>query len=105
MQNGEMDFHYLLPFYFKKGPNAAQAAKRQVLFIKMVPYKWFPTFKSGHFNLKDLDNLGRPAVVDDDQQETLKLIHINDMGHHRSTPHVNVVRHLKAFGHSNRYHV
>ena len=60
-------------FYFRKGKNAAQAAKkvRDVYGEEALKDRhcrnWFDKFSSGDFSVKDEQRLGRPNEVDDDQ--------------------------------------
>ena len=60
-------------FYFRKGKNAAQAAKKlrdvygeQALKDRQCR-NWFDNFRSGNFSLKDEPRSGRPNKVDDGQ--------------------------------------
>ena len=60
-------------FYFRKGKNTAQAAKkiRDVYDEEALKDRqcrnWFDIFRSGDFSLKDEQRSGRPNEVDDDQ--------------------------------------
>ena len=60
-------------FYFRKGKNAAQAAKklRDVHGKEALKDRqcrnWFDKFRSGDFLLKDEQRSGRPNNVHDDQ--------------------------------------
>ena len=60
-------------FYFRKGENAAQVAKklRNVYGEEALKDRqcrnWFDKFRSGDFSLKEDPRSGRPNEVDDDQ--------------------------------------
>ena len=60
-------------FYFSKGKNAAQAAKklRDVYSEEALKDRqcrnWFDKFRSGDLSLEDEQRSGRPNEVDDDQ--------------------------------------
>ena len=65
-------FRHILLFYFRKGKNAAQAAKklcdvyREETLKDRQCQKWFHKFRSRDFSLKDEQRSGRPNEVDDD---------------------------------------
>ena len=67
------DFRHILLFYFRRGKNAAQAAKklrdvyREEALEDGQCRNWFHKFRSGDFSLKDEQRPGRPNEVDDDQ--------------------------------------
>ena len=66
-------FRHILLFYFRKGKNAAQAAKnlRDVYGEEALKNKqcrnWFDKFCSGDFSFKDEQCSGQPNEVDEDQ--------------------------------------
>ena len=66
-------FRHILLFYFLKGKNAAQAAKKSHYVYGEEALKdrqcqnWFDKFRSGDFSLKDKQHSGRPNEVNDDQ--------------------------------------
>ena len=70
-------FRHILLFYFRKGKNAAQAAKklRDVYGEEALKDRqcrnWFDKFRSGDFSLKDEKRSDRPNEVDDDQVKTI----------------------------------
>ena len=71
-------------FYFCKGKNAAQAAKklRDVYGEEALKdrqcWNWFDKFRSGEFLLKDEQRSSRPNEVDDDQTKAIKNTKINN---------------------------
>ncbi|EFN64998.1 Histone-lysine N-methyltransferase SETMAR, partial [Camponotus floridanus] len=66
-------FRNILLFYFRKGKNAAQAAKklRDVYGEETLKERqcrnWFDKFRSEDFSLKDEQRSGRPMNADDEQ--------------------------------------
>ena len=78
----------ILLFYFRKGKNAAQAAKklRDVYGEETLKDRqcqnWFDKFRSGYFPLKDEQRSGRPnkfddqikAIIESDGHVTVRLI-------------------------------
>ena len=68
-----MNFRHILLFYFRKGKNAAQAAKelRDVYCEEALKDRHcrncFDKFRSRDFSLKDEQRSGRPNEVDEDQ--------------------------------------
>ena len=71
------NFHHIFLFHFRKGKNAAQAAKKlhdvyggEALKDKQCR-NWFDKFRSGNLSLKDEQRSGRPNEVDDDQIKTI----------------------------------
>ena len=66
-------FHHILLFYFRKGKNVAQAAKklRDVYDEEVLEDRhcrnWFDEFCYGDFSLKDEQRSARPNEVHDDQ--------------------------------------
>ena len=70
-------FRHILPFYFHKGKNVAQAAKKLRDMYGEEALKdrqcrnCFDKFRSGDFSLKDEQRSGRPNEVDDDQIQAI----------------------------------
>jgi len=70
-------FRHILFYYFRKGKNAEQVAKklRDVYGDEALKGRqcqnWFRKFRSGDFSLKDEPRSGRPNEVDDDQIKAL----------------------------------
>ena len=66
-------FRHILLFYFRKGKNTAQAAKKlrdvdgEETLKERQCRNWFDKFRSGDFSLKNEPRSGRPNEVDDDQ--------------------------------------
>ena len=66
-------FRHIVFFYFRKGKNVAQVAKKlrdvhSKEALKDRQYRnWFYKFSSGQFSLKDEERSGRPNEIDDDQ--------------------------------------
>ena len=66
-------FRNILLFYFHKGKNAVQAAKKlHDMYSEKVSKdrqcrNWFDKFRSRDFSLKDEQRSGQPNEVDDDQ--------------------------------------
>ena len=100
-------FRHILLFYFRKGKNAAQAAKklRDVYGEKALKERpcrnWFNKFRSGDFSLKDEKRSGRPNEFDDDQIQA-----IIESDHHVTVqlieeminiPKSTIDRHIKNF--------
>ncbi|EFN69608.1 hypothetical protein EAG_10774, partial [Camponotus floridanus] len=59
MSEEKEEIRYILKFYFKKGKNATQAAKKicdvyghDAVSIRVAQI-WFKRFQSGNFNVKD----------------------------------------------------
>ena len=73
MEYKNKHFRHILLFYFRKGKNAAQVAKKLRDMYGEEALKdrqcrnWFDKFRSGDFSLKDEKRSGRPNEVDDDQ--------------------------------------
>ena len=72
MEPTKEHFRHILLYYFRKGKNAEQVAKKLCdLYVDNALKErqcrnWFITFRSGDFSLKDNPHLGRPSDVDDD---------------------------------------
>ncbi|KAM0730355.1 Histone-lysine N-methyltransferase SETMAR [Formica fusca] len=115
MEKNKVYFRHLMLFYFQKGKNAVQTAKKicavygNDAIAESTVRKWFARFRIGNFDLEDRERSGKPAVVDDDQIVTLiennprhttrdiaEILHIS---------HMSVVRYLKTFGYVNRYDI
>ena len=73
-------FRHILLFYFLKGKNPAQAAKKLLDVYSEDALKdrqcrnWFDKFRSGDFSLKDEQRSGWPNKVDDDQIKAIREI-------------------------------
>jgi len=105
-------FRHLMLFYFRKGKNTAQTAKKICIVFgnnavaESLVRKWFTHFRNSNFDLENRERSGRPAVIDDDQILTLiendprhttrdiaEVLHIS---------HISVIRHLKTLRYINR---
>jgi len=114
MKENKVHFWHLMVFYFRKGKNTAQTAKkiyivyRDSVVAESTARKWFTRFRNGNFDLVDRECSGRPAVVDD---QILTLIENNprhttrDIAEILYISHMSVIRHLKTLGYINRYDV
>ena len=71
-------FRHILLFYFRKGKNAAQAAKKlrdgygEEALKDRQCRNWFDKVHSGHFSLKDKQRSDGPNEVNDDQIKAIK---------------------------------
>jgi len=77
MKENKVHSRHLMLFYFRKGKNAAQTAKKICIVYgdsavaESTVRKWFTRFRNGNFDLENRERSDRPAVVDDDQILTL----------------------------------
>ncbi|KAJ0179306.1 hypothetical protein K1T71_005018 [Dendrolimus kikuchii] len=62
------EIRYILKFYYKKGKNATQAAKKicdvygpNAVSVRVAQI-WFKRFQSGNFDIKDARRSGRPVT-------------------------------------------
>ena len=95
-------------FFFRKGKNAAQAAKKlRDLYGKEAlrnrQYRnWFDKFRSGDFSLKDEQRSGRPNEVDDDQIkaiiESVRHVNVREIGEMLKIPKSTIDRHIQRLG-------
>lgn len=108
-----MHFKHLMLFFYRKGKNAAQTAKRHTLFMAMVLYlnelcgSGFARFKTVYLNFKNQERPGRLSTTDEDQIITVikdnprytthKLAEISNMS--KST----ISEHFVKFGYINRF--
>jgi len=108
-------FDILMLFYFRKGKNAAQTAKKICIVYgdsavaESTVRKWFTRFRNDNFDLENRERSSRLAVIDDDQ--ILTLIENNPRHTTRNIAeilyisHMSVIRYLKIFRYINRYDV
>ncbi|XP_043502668.1 histone-lysine N-methyltransferase SETMAR-like isoform X2 [Polistes fuscatus] len=68
MSENKEEIRYILKFYYKKGKNATQAAKRicdvyghDAVSVR-VAQSWFKRFQSGNVDVKDAPRSGRPIT-------------------------------------------
>ncbi|XP_020298171.1 histone-lysine N-methyltransferase SETMAR-like, partial [Pseudomyrmex gracilis] len=108
MSEEKEEIRYILKFYFKKGKNATQAAKKicdvyghDAVSIR-VAQSWFKRFQSGNFDVKDAPRSGRPITEKVD--EIMKIIeqdrHISshEIGKQLNIDHKTVLNHLQNAG-------
>jgi len=101
-------FRHILLFYFRKGMNAAQAAKklRDVYGDEALKERqcrnWFDKFRSGDFSIKDDQRSGRPTEVDDDQIKAIiesdRHIPVREIAERLNVSHTTIENHLKCLG-------
>lgn len=101
-------FRHILLYYFRKGKNAAQAAKklRDVYGEEALKERqcrnWFEKFRSGDFSLKDEHRSGRPYEVDDDQIKAIiesdRHTTVREIAERLNVSHPTIERHLKCLG-------
>lgn len=68
MSESKEEIRYILKFYYKKGKNATQAAKKicdiygpNAVSVR-VAQVWFKRFQAGNFDIKDASRSGRPVT-------------------------------------------
>ena len=101
-------FLHILLFYFRKGKNAAQAAKklRDVYGEEALKDRqcrnWFDKFRSGDFSLKDEQRSGRPNEVDDDQIKAIiesdRHVTVREIEEMLKIPKSTIDRHIQRLG-------
>jgi len=68
MSENKEEIRYILKFYYKKGNNATQAAKKNCdvyghdAVSVRVAQSWFKRFQPGNFDIKDAPCSGRPIT-------------------------------------------
>lgn len=103
-------------FYYKKGKNAAQTAKKicAVMYgdntvAERTVRKWFARFKSGDFSVKEKERSGRAVEMDNNQIKN--LIETNprytsrDIANILQISHPTVLNHLRKLGFVNQLDV
>ena len=95
-------------FYFRKGKNAAQAAKklRDVYGEEALEDRqcrnWYDKFRSGDFSLKDEQRSGRPNEVDDDQIKAIiesdHHVTVREIKEMLKIPKSTIDRHIQRLG-------
>ena len=101
-------FRHILLFYFRKGKNAARAAKklRDVYGEEALKARhcrnWFDKFRSRDFSLKDEQRSGRPNEVDDDQIKAIiesdRHVTVQEIKEIFKIPQLTIDRHIQRFG-------
>ena len=95
-------------FYFSKGKNAVQAAKklRDVYFKEVLKDRqfrnWFDKFRSRDFSLKDEQRSGWPNKVDNDQIKAIiksdRHVTVREIEEMLKIPKSTIDRHIKRLG-------
>ncbi|XP_014486223.1 PREDICTED: histone-lysine N-methyltransferase SETMAR-like, partial [Dinoponera quadriceps] len=106
MESNNEHFRHILLFYFRKGKNAAQAAKRDVHGEEALKERqcrnWFDKFRSGDFSLKYEQRSGRPLQADNDQIKAIIVLdrHISqrDIGEKLKIPKSTIHDQIKHLG-------
>ena len=101
-------FRHILLLCFRKGKNAAQAAKklRDVYGDEALKDRqcqnWYDKFRSGDFSLKDEQRSGRPKEVDDDQIKTIiesdRHVTVREIEEMLKMPNSAIDRHIQRLG-------
>ena len=115
MSEEKEEIRYILKFYYKKGKNATQAAKKicdvyghDAVSIR-VAQSWFKRFQSGNFDVKDAPRSGRPITEKVD--EIMEIIeqdrHISsyEIGKQLNIDHKTVLNHLQKAGYKKKLDV
>ena len=101
-------FRHILLFYFRKGKNASEAAKKlrnvygeEVLKDRQCQ-NWFDKFGSGDFSLKGEQRSGRPNEVDDDQINAIiesdRPVTVREIEEMLKIPKSTIDRHIQRLG-------
>jgi len=108
MSENKEEVRYILKFYYKKGKNAKQTAKKicdvyghDALSVR-VAQSWFKRFQSGNFDVKDAPRSGRPITkkVNEIMEKIEQDRHISshDIGKELNIDHKTVLNHLEKAG-------
>ena len=108
MSENKEEIRYILKFYYKKGKNVTQAAKKicdvyghDAVSIR-VAQSWFKRFQFGNFDIKDAPRSGRPITgkIDEIMNKVEQDRHISshDIGKELNIDHKTVLNHLKKAG-------
>lgn len=108
MEPTKEHFRHILLYYFRKGKNAAQVAKklRDVYGDKALKetqcQSWFVKFRLGDFSLKDKPRSGRPSAVDDDVIKALiesdRHVTEREIGEKLNIPQSTIHDHIRRLG-------
>ena len=100
-------FRHIFIFYFRKGKNAAQAAKKlrdvygeEVLKARQCR-NWFDKSRLGDFSLKDEQRSGRPIEVDDQIKaiiESDRHVTVREIEQILKIPKSTINRHIQRLG-------
>ena len=101
-------FRHILLYYFRKGKNAVQAAKklRDVYGDEALKERqcrnWFEKFRSGDFSLKDDQRSGRPVELNEDEIKTIieadRHVTTREIAEKLNVSHTAIEKHLKRVG-------
>ncbi|XP_053980666.1 histone-lysine N-methyltransferase SETMAR-like [Hylaeus volcanicus] len=115
MEEYKVHFRHLMAFYFRKGKNATETARKisavygEGSVAESTVRKWFARFKSGNFDLMDRERSGRPLVADNDLIRTLVENNprqtTRDIAEVAHISHTTVVNCLKALRFVSHYDV
>ena len=108
MNESNEEIRYILKFYYKKGKNATQVAKKicdvygpSAVSVRVVQI-WFKRFQSGNYDVKDARRSGRPitdkmdAIFEKVEQD--RHISSYDVAEELGIDHKTVLAHLKKLG-------
>lgn len=101
-------FRHLLLFHFWKGKSAAET-RREICDVygaeaitSTICQFWFKRFRSGEFNLEDVDRPGRPTAIDDDKILQLikndRQLTTREISQSLNVTHATVANRLKKLG-------
>jgi [histone H3]-lysine36 N-dimethyltransferase SETMAR len=112
MSESNEEIRYILKFYYKKGKNATQAAKKicdvygpSAVSVRVAQI-WFKRFQSGNFDVKDAPRSGRPitdkmdAIFEKVEQD--RHISSYDVAEELGVNHKTVLAHLKKAGYTKK---
>ncbi|KAJ0180544.1 hypothetical protein K1T71_003948 [Dendrolimus kikuchii] len=115
MSESNEKIRYILKFYYKKGKNATQAAKKNcdVYRPNAVSVReaqiWFKRFQSGNFDIKDAHRSGRPVTdkIDAIFEKVEQDRHISsyDITGELGIDHKTVLAHLKKAGYTKKFDI
>ncbi|KAJ0174870.1 hypothetical protein K1T71_009978 [Dendrolimus kikuchii] len=112
MSESNEEIRYILKFYYKKGKNATQAAKKNCdvygtnAISVRVAQIWFKRFQFGNFDIKDARRSGRPVTdkIDAIFEKVEQDRHISsyDVAGELGIDHKTVLAHLKKAGYTKK---
>lgn len=112
MSENKEEIRYILKFYYKKGKNATQAAKKicdvyghDALSVR-VAQSWFKRFQSRNFYVKNAPRSGRPITkkVNEIMEKIEQNQHISshDIDKELNIDHKTVLNHLEKVGYKKK---
>lgn len=112
MSESKEEIRYILKFYYKKGKNATQAAKKNCdvygpnAVSVRVAQVWFKRFQAGNFDIKDASRSGRPVTdkIDAIFEKVEQDRHISsyDVAEELAIDHRTVLTHLNKVGYTKK---